>query len=424
MKLIKRFFVVLIILVLPVVLLAQNQSAIIDTTKNIIPSNSEIYYSQTLSGSSLSDFIDEEYPNSIPIPGTNIRFAIGGYVKADFITDLDYVGDRSEFVTGTIALDGSPESKLGGVTTFHAKESRLSFDVRSKTKKGIPLRGYIEFDFFGSEDPYNYTPRLRVATITVGNFTIGKNWITAMDLNALPTTIDFEFGDALVFRRATMIRYEKSAGEHFKWALALENPGTGIDNPYNLDGQVRQYMPNITARAAWNHRIGHMQLAVIGTQPRWVSDSLGTSSAFGVGFHFTGSLKFAKYDKFMWGLAYGEGWGQNIGAFGGTQADAVMNSDGSLTTMTVLNFYVGIEHYWLSNLASTLALNWAELESPGNRTPGAQEMGATVHANLRWGIFKRLGVGVEYMAGKQRIADGTEGFGQRIQFAAKLNFTD
>jgi len=47
-----------------------------------------------------------------------------------------------------------------------------------------------------------------------------------------------------------------------------------------------------------------------------------------------------------------------------------------------------------------------------------------VHANLRWGVFKRFSVGVEYMAGKQRIVDETEGFGQRIQFGAKLNFTD
>ncbi len=48
---------------------------------------------------------------------------------------------------------------------------------------------------------------------------------------------------------------------------------------------------------------------------------------------------------------------------------------------------MGIEHHWLSNLASTLSLNWAELQSPANRTPDHQELGATVHANLRWGVF-------------------------------------
>jgi len=412
------------ILFLPVLLFAQNDTIPRDTTKHVMRSNAELYYSQTLSGSALTNYIDEEYPNSIPIPGTNIRFAIGGYVKTDFIVDLDYVGDRSEFVTGTIGLDGSPESKLGGQTTFHAKESRLSFDLRSKTKTNVPMRAYIEFDFFENENPYDYTPHLRIATITVGNLTIGQNWITLMDLSALPTTIDFEFGDALVFKRAVQIRYEKTAGKHFKWAAAIESPTSSLDNPYELDGQTRLYLPSITGRIVWNHRLGHIQLAAQGLQHRFVSDSFGTSTAMGGGIHFSGALKFAKYDSFMWGLAYGNGWGQNIAAVAGTGADAIINMDGSINTFPVFNITMGIEHYWLSNLASTLSLNWAELQSPANRTPDDQELGATVHANLRWGVFKRFSVGVEYMAGKQRIVDGTEGFAQRIQFGAKMNFTD
>ncbi|MDX2444157.1 MAG: DcaP family trimeric outer membrane transporter [Bacteroidales bacterium] len=413
-----------VFLFFPVLLLAQNDTIPKDTTKNVMKSNAQLYYSQTLSGSSLTEYIDKEYPNSIPIPGTNIRLAIGGYVKTDFIVDLDYVGDRSEFVTGTIGLDGSPESKLGGQTTFHAKESRLSFDFRGKSKSNIPMRAYIEFDFFGTENPYDYTPHLRIATITVGKLTIGQNWITLMDLNALPTTIDFEFGDALVFKRAVQIRYERSAGKHFKWAAAIEGPASSIDNPYELDGQAMLYLPSITGRIIWNHSLGHIQLAAQGLPHRFVSDSLGTSTAMGGGIHFSGALKFAKYDRFMWGIAYGNGWGQNIAAVAGPGADAVINSNGTLTTMTVFNFYLGVEHYWLSNLASTLSVNWAELLSPVNRTSDEQELGATVHANIRWGVFKRFSVGVEYMAGKQRIVDGTEGFGQRIQFGARLNFTD
>lgn len=413
-----------IFLLFPFVLFAQDDTISKDTTEHVIKSNSELYYSQTLSGSSLSDYIDKEYPNSISIPGTNIRFAIGGYVKTDFIVDLDYVGDRSEFVTGTIALEDSPERKRGGQTTFHAKESRLSFDFRSKTKDDIPMRTYIEFDFFENEDPSDYTPHLRVATITVGNLTIGQNWITLMDLNALPTTIDFEFGDALVFKRDIQIRYEESAGKNFKWAAAIESPASSLDNPYGIDGQTMLYMPSITGRIIWNHCLGHIQLAAQGLQHRWVSDSLGTSTAMGGGIHFSGALKFAKYDRFMWGIAYGNGWGQNIAAVAGPGADAVINLDGSLNTFPVFNITAGVEHYWLSNLASTLSLNWAELQSPANRTSGAQELGATIHANIRWGVFKRFSVGVEYMAGKQRIVDGTDGFAQRIQFAAKLNFTD
>ena len=285
------------------------------------------------------------------------------------------------------------------------------------------MRAYIEFDFFENENPNDYTPHLRIATITVGNLTIGQNWITLMDLSALPTTIDFEFGDALVFKRAVQIRYEKSAGKHFKWAAAIESPASSLDNPSGLRGQTRLYMPSITGRIIWNHRLGHMQLAAQGLQHRFVSDSLGTSTTMGYGFHFSGGLNFAKYDRFVWGFAYGNGWGQNIAAVAGPGADAVINMDGSINTFPVLNITAGVEHYWLSNLASTLSVNWAELQSPANRTPEDQELGTTVHANIRWGVFERFMVGAEYIAGKQRIVDGTEGFAQRIQFGAKLNFT-
>jgi len=394
-----------------------------DSTKIVMNSKGDEYKSQMLSGDALAEFIDDEFPNSIPIPGTNIRFNIGGYIKADFLVDLDYIGDRSEFVTGTIALDGSDEKQRGGQTTFHAKESRISFDFRSKSQKGVPMRAFMDLDFFGSDDPNSYNLRLRNAAITIGRLLVGQYWVTSMDLNALPTTLDFEVDDAIVFSRTVQIRWEQAAGENFKWAVALESPKASIDNPYNVDGEIKQYMPNIVGRIIWNHKIGHMQLSALTTQLRWVNDNnLGTSTTYGAGFNFSGSLKFAKYDRFMWTAAYGNGWGQNIAGFSGSGADAVLNQDGTLNKFPVLNFSAAIEHYWLSNVASTLAFGWASLDSPYNRTSNAQELAATYHLNIRWEPIKNFIVGCEYMGGKQRIVDGTEGFGQRIQFAARYNF--
>ena len=90
MKLKIRFLLLHIILLLPVLLFAQKQGTIIDTTKHVLQSNSDIYNNQNLSGNDLSIYIDKNFPNSIPIPGTNIRFAIGGYVKTDFIVGFFY----------------------------------------------------------------------------------------------------------------------------------------------------------------------------------------------------------------------------------------------------------------------------------------------------------------------------------------------
>jgi len=414
--------IILILLYVPGIKASAQEVGEKDTTRIVMGSKADEYRSQSLTGDALSALIDKDYPNSIPIPGTNIRFKIGGFIKTDFLFDLNYIGDRSEFVTGTIPVEGSPEAQMGGQTTFHAKESRISFDFRSRSKKGIPMRAFVDLDFFGSEDPYSYNLRLRNAAITIGRLLIGQNWETVMDLNALPTTIDFEVDDAIVFGRTVQIRWEQDAGKHFKWAVALENPAASIDNPYNLEGQVLQYLPNTVARITWNHRIGHMQLAALGTQLRWVSDSLGTSTAPGIGFNYSGSLKFAEYDRFMWTVAYGKGWGRNVAGLGGAGSDAVLDEDGTLQTFPVLNITAGIEHYWLSNLATTLAFGWAELSSPDNRSPEAQELAATYHINLRWSVIHNFILGIEYMGGKQRIAEGSEGFAQRIQLAARLNF--
>jgi len=76
------------------------------------------------------DLLDSSFPNSLPIPGSDNRFSIGGYVKLDFIQDLDYVGDPHEFSLATIPTDGSPEAALDGRTTLHAKETRINFDFR------------------------------------------------------------------------------------------------------------------------------------------------------------------------------------------------------------------------------------------------------------------------------------------------------
>lgn len=395
-----------------------------DTSKVVhLISTSDGYDSQNIAGKELSEFIDKEYPNSIPIPGTNIRFAIGGFIKADAIFDIDYIGDASEFYTGSIPLKDSDESKMGGKTSFHLRETRLSLDFRSKTTKGTPMRAFVDVDFFDSDAASSsYKLRLRNAAMTYGNLLIGQYWTTIMDLAALPTTIDFEIGDGVVFNRTPQIRWEQALGSQFKWAVALENPSASIDNPNNIDGQVLQYIPNTVARISWNHAIGHMQLAASSSNLRWVnSTNFNATSIYSYGVNFTGSLRFAKEDKFMWGLNYGEGWGQNIAGMG-SGSDAVLNSNGILETFPCWAANASIEHYWISNLASTFACSWGETLSPQNRSQDLQEIVATYHVNLRWGVSKLFIVGIEYMGGYRKIVSGQEGLAQRVQLAARLNF--
>src|ERR671915_245236 len=70
------------------------------------------------------------FPKSIKIPGTDLSLAIGGYVKLDFIQDFSAIGDQFEFKTTTIPARGTAAAAQSGLTTIHARESRVNFDLR------------------------------------------------------------------------------------------------------------------------------------------------------------------------------------------------------------------------------------------------------------------------------------------------------
>ena len=52
------------------------------------------------------------FPKSFRIPGTDLSFAIGGFVKVDFIQDFSGIGEPYEFKTNTIPVDGTPPEEF------------------------------------------------------------------------------------------------------------------------------------------------------------------------------------------------------------------------------------------------------------------------------------------------------------------------
>ena len=185
------------------------------------------------------DLLDESFPGSLPLPGTGVRLKISGYAKLDFIHDLDNVGDRFEFLTATIPVEGTPAAALGGLTTLHAKESRLRFDLRSVARNEahnweFPLQVVLEFDFFDDRESFKMQPRLRLAYGVIGRLLAGQSWGITTDLSVLAGTIDFGAGDALYGGRAAQIRWEDKIGGSLKWAVGIEDPQTSIGNPDGL----------------------------------------------------------------------------------------------------------------------------------------------------------------------------------------------
>ena len=375
------------------------------------------------------DLLDESFPNSIPIFGSNARFRISGYAKLDFIQDLDYVGDRYEFLASSIAVEGTPEAALGGRTTLHAKESRLSFDFRTVARNEthgweFPLKALIEFDFFDDRETFALQPRMRHAYGVVGRFLAGQTWGITSDVTALAGTVDAGSGDSLYGARVPQIRFADRISDSVTYKVGIEDPQQSIGDPLELAGRDRPTLPTFAGALRFENKRGsHIQLGADIFQLEWQGGDAGPSDKeMGYGASLSGRLVVGKNDALVGAATIGSGAAHRVISLsvdGGN--DAVITPDG-LDVMSHWQVYTGYSHYWTEDLNSTASIALAELDNSEFQPGRAIHRTGTFHLNLIWFPYKLVSTGIEYMYGFRENKDGAEGTATRIQFMVKYKF--
>ncbi len=376
------------------------------------------------------DLLDASFPNSVPIPGSEVRFKIDGYAKLSFIQDFDYVGDRFEFELATIPVEGTPEAALDGRTTVHAKETRVGIDFRSKAhskKSGreFPLQAVVEIDFFDDREDFSLQPRLRHAYGVVGRILAGRSWTVSTDLQALAGTLDFAGGDALYGDRVAQVRWQDRAGEHMTWAIGLEDPKSNIGNPEDLDGEERPSLPNLGWRMRWAGAQGsHLQVGGDVFQLDWQGGDTGPSDKeIGFGLNLTGRLLVGRRNNnaITGGASIGNGSAHRVVTLEGDGNDAVITPAG-LDLMSHWQAYIGYSHYWTESLNSTISTHWTELDNSRFQPDTAIHRAGSAHLNLVWFPYKLASTGVEIMWGERVNKDGLSGDAWRFMWIAKYKF--
>ena len=288
------------------------------------------------------ELASDEFPASWPMFGTNTRMKIGGYIKADFVADFDGTLDSTQFLMRTIPVEGTPEYGGDAYVDFFAKETRFNLDIRRIIPGAVPLGGFIEGDFFSEGNQF----RLRHAYITAGNFVIGQTWTTLSFMEAIPVMFDFAAGDALFGGRSNQVRYQMSLNERWKLSVAAEEMQfLGIQNANNLPGRATSQWPLLAARANYKYDGGLVSIGTSIGQLHWDGGANGPSDsavqlAFLIGGrHYLSERAFATYH-----LSYSEGAGENIMAFAGLDANAVLDVNGNLETFPAFAAILGI---WL-----------------------------------------------------------------------------
>jgi hypothetical protein len=367
----------------------------------------------------------DPFANSWPLFGSGARMAIRGYVKLDYVQDFNGAYDRFQFPIAQVPVRGDGRPEQSAYMNFFARESRISFDVRSVTERGTPLQVFLEMDFWNTEDtPFFATPRLRHFYGVYGPVLAGRTWGTLTDVYSLATTLDFAAGDAISGSRRPQVRWEQTLSDGFKGAVALEMlEFVDIDNVADQPGEASQRLPLLAARTTRTTNRGRLMLGGSVFELRW--DGLGeisNATTVGWGVLLSGRLGLGKRDYLLWNASGGNGWGSNIATAIGTGSSAVLTPDGTLDPLFAWNVQVGGVHYLSNVVALNLSLAWASVEDSPDRPGTSLKEGGTAHVNIVWSPVKSVNTGVEYMLGLRRNYDGADGTAHRLQAMIKYIF--
>ena len=367
-----------------------------------------------------SELVSDEFLGSWPMFGTDMRMKIGGYIKGDVIYDFDGTLDKHQFLMSTIPVEGTADYGNDGYTSITAKETRINLDVR-RIKPGSPaLRAFVEGDFWSDGNQF----RLRHAYLNVGGFLIGQTWTTISFLESVPYMIDFAAGDALFGGRTTQVRYTHSMSDKWKVAIGLEELSfLGIGNPFGLPGEAKRELPLVALRSDYRWDDGVLFLGASINQLHWDGkESDQSDDALQYNFVVAGRQEIGSDNYISWNVSYGEGSGENILAFAGTNANAVLNADGKLETIPAFSVMVGGGHEWNSEWASNLSYAYGWLDTPDARDPLALKRAGIGHVNLIWHPVKQFSTGIEYMWGTKRAQNDALGSAERLQFMGRFDF--
>ncbi len=360
------------------------------------------------------------FDTALKIKGTGISLQFGGYVKVDYIQDLDPSGNEKEFQVRTIpVVPTDPKFGLGGTTNLQASQSRFSIDVRAATSMG-QVRGFIEGDFFGGGGSL----RLRHGYGEWKGILGGQTWTTFMDESARPHTVDFEGPDAGYFARQPMIRYTGKPSKKFEWSVAAED--ARVNETFvapGISASSRNTLPDLVGRVRFEPKWGHIQFAGVARQLRVVSDS-GTvdDTTMGYGLGLSGKSKVAKRDAIMGLIGVGSGAAHYVSSFTGTNSNAVLTPAGNLESIDYFALMFGYLHRWNKKLSSSIGLGYAELDNKPSQPDDAIKSTRSPHLNLIYTHNRLLEIGGEVMWGQRENKNGDTGDATRLQFAVTYKF--
>ena len=331
------------------------------------------------------------------------QFSVGGYLKAE----------------GVFSNPDDDSSTFEG----SARQSRINFTA-SRTEQGHKIRGFIEGDFWDnnttSDSTYAY--RLRHATITVDNLTVGQTWNGQFFANAPFDTEMINFwglGIGTIACNGAVVRPDLVM--HY----ATKDYRLTLQDPVYSDASYPDMVAAYTHRTQGGHAFN---IAVTGrdvdTTP---SDSDDNESKFGAALSLAAKLNFGDTSLSVSGFT-GKGAGvyAGWGYLGATGASGVTEVDGQGDLVTLTGFSAGVGH----KVSDTVRVNfrYGQVTSDEVSSTMTDDTLKLTLANVIYTYLPGLEFGVELrdqnMANRPSTAVGSSArpAGQQVEVMAMYKF--
>jgi hypothetical protein len=353
------------------------------------------------------------FPGSFVIPGTEVSFAIGGFIKAVGFYDSDASDRIPDFLPGQ---DLTPNANGGGMFAMTAGLSRVFLDTRAITRRG-DVRGYLEIDFNGPS-----VTKLRHAYLRLRNDRIevnaGQTWSTFMNANVKPPMLGEAKLSGITEIRQAQIRFTDQLSKTLQFSVALENPSSG-----DVGGQVEQERtpaPDaIVSLALERGKFTRVELSGLARRLQALLADGATPSATAWGAQLSGVIEpKPKHELRVAGLL-GDGIGRYLQGLDQAGA-AFVSPNGGIDTRRAWGASASWEQPWNKALRSVFAAGTAHADAPSYAGPDAFGRSDFLSANLLARTSPYTTIGLEYVYGQRRNTSAAPRHNNQVLFGVQL----
>lgn len=353
-----------------------------------------------------------------------IAFAVGGNVNMRVGYDFMGVVNNRDFITADIPIPGGYDTRQK--LMMDASTSIIYFKAVANNSMLGRVVAMFEADFRGGSN--GYTPRVRLAYVSMYGFTFGRDVTTFCDLNSSPQTIDFEGPNSYTIGYSTMIRYSRTFGNHFSMGIAAEMPKVSATYGETM-APIHQRMPDFPmyVQYSWGHR-ANSHVRVSGVLRNMYYHNLAADknySEFGWGVQLSGNVAIGeRWNTYINGV-YGKGISSYIQDLNGLGMDMVVGVEDP-AKMRTLPMYG-----WMAagkfNIMPWLSVSGGYSEvvvdrKEGYWSPSQYKKGQYIFGNVFCHLTPRFELALEYLYGTHKNMAGDKNSANRIQAMVKYNF--